>query len=95
MSAVRPILDKVVVKPEKSGRSSGAGIILAGNAKEQPITGRVIARGPGGMIDGREVRMYVNEGDVVLIPVNMGTKFTLGGEEYIIIRQEDILAIIS
>lgn len=95
MGSVRPILDKAVVKPEKSGRSSGAGIILAGNAKEQPITGRIIARGPGGMIDGKEVKMYVNEGDTVLIPVGKGTKFTLGGEEYIIIRQEEILAIIS
>ena len=58
MTSIKPILDKVVVKVEKAGRSTGGGIILAGS-KDQPLTANVIARGPGGMIDGREVKMYI------------------------------------
>ena len=68
MATIKPILDKVVVKVEKTEKSTGGGIILAGSSKEQPLTAKVIARGPGGMIDGKEVKMYINEGDVVLVP---------------------------
>lgn len=93
--AVKPILDKVVVKVEKNNQTTGGGIILAGGTKEQPLTAKVIARGPGGMIDGKKVEMYVNPGDKVLIPKHGGTPFTYEGKEYIIIRQEEILAIIS
>ncbi len=95
MAVIQPILDKVIVKAQKNERATGMGIILAGNSKEQPVTASVIARGPGGMIDGREVKMYVNEGDTVLIPKNAGTEFTMNGVEYVIIRQEEILAIVS
>lgn len=95
MATIKPILDKVVVKVEKTEKSTGGGIILAGSSKEQPLTAKVIARGPGGMIDGKEVKMYINEGDVVLIPKHAGTPFTLGGTEYIIISQSEILAMIA
>lgn len=93
--AIKPILDKVVVKAKKNNQTTGGGIILAGGTKEQPVISEVIARGPGGMIDGREVKMYVNQGDTVLIPKHAGTPFTYEGKEYIILRQEEILAIIS
>lgn len=95
MAIIQPILDKVIVKAQKNERATGMGIILAGNSKEQPITAKVIARGPGGMIDSREVKMFVNEGDTVLIPKHAGTEFTMNGTEYIILRQEEILAIVS
>lgn len=95
MATIRPILDKVVVKVQKSQSATGGGIILAGSAKEQPFTAHVEARGPGGLIDGREVKMYINEGDEVLIPRHAGTPFTMNGAEYIIIAQSEILAIIS
>lgn len=95
MAVVRPILDKIVVQVKKSDRATGTGIILAGSSKEQPLTALVIARGPGGLIDGREVKMYINEGDHVLIPKNSGTPFTLNGIEYIIISQSEVLAIVS
>lgn len=95
MATIRPILDKVVVKVQKSKESKKGGIILAGSIKEQPVVAAVIARGPGGMIDGREVKMYVNEGDNVLIPKHAGTEYTLDGQDYIIIKQEMILAIVS
>lgn len=95
MTTIRPILDKIVVKVEKTDRATGGGIILAGGSKEQPLTASVIARGPGGMIDGREVKMYINEGDHVLIPKHAGTPFTLNGAEYIIVSQSEVLAIVS
>ncbi len=93
--AIKPILDKVVIKALKDNQKTGGGIILAGGAKEQPITAEVIARGPGGMIDGKKVEMYVNRGDKVLVPKHAGTPFTLEGKEYVIICQEEILAIVS
>ena len=95
MATIKPILDKVVVKVQKAEKSMQCGIILSGSAKEQPLTATVIARGPGGMIDGKEVKMYVNEGDTVLIPKHAGTEFNLNGTEYIIISQSQILAMIA
>ena len=95
MAVIKPILDKVVVEVQKNNQTTGGGIILAGGTKEQPLTASVIARGPGGMIDGRKVEMYVNPGDKVLIPKHAGTPFTYGGKEYIVVCQEEILAIIS
>ncbi len=92
---IKPILDKVVVKVQKNNQTTGGGIILAGGTKEQPFTAEVIARGPGGMIDGRKVEMYVNPGDKVLIPRHAGTPFTYEGKEYIILSQEEILAIVA
>ncbi|MBP3320284.1 MAG: co-chaperone GroES [Clostridia bacterium] len=92
MANIKPILDKVVVKIQK--QKTLGGLILAGSQKDQPITATVIARGPGGMINGKEVKMYVNEGDTVLIPKHVGTEVNLNGEEYIIVAQEDILAMV-
>ena len=94
-SAIRPILNKVVDQVQKSDRATGGGIILAGSSKEQPLTAKVIARGNGEYVNGQKIEMCVNSGDMVLIPKNSGTPFTLEGVEYIIIPQSEILAIIS
>ena len=95
MAPIKPILDKVVVKVQKTQKPMQGGIILAGSNKKQPLKASVIARVPGGLIDGKEVKMYVNEGDEVLIPEHAGTELNLNGEEYIIVSQSQILAIIA
>ncbi len=91
---VKPVLDKVVAEVMKSESATKSGILLArSNSKDEPIMARVIARGDGGMTDeGRKLKMYVNEGDIIMIPKNGGTKFDMDGKEYVIISQEDILA---
>lgn len=95
MNTIKPLLDKVVVKAEKNSNATRGGIILAGKSKDQPIIAKVVARGPGGMIDGKEVKMYVNAGDTVLINKYSGTELTFNGDEYTILRQSDILAFIE
>lgn len=95
MVKIKPILDKVVLKEQKSNNLTGGGIILAGGSKEQPITAEVVARGPGGVVNGKEVKMYIDEHDIVLVPKHTGVPVTIGGAEYIIVQQEDILAVIS
>ncbi len=94
MATIKPILDKVVVKIEKSAEATQNGIILPSTSKDQPIIAKVLSRGPGGMIDGKEVKMYVNEGDKVLVNKYAGTEITLDGKKYLIIKQTDILAMI-
>ena len=96
MATIKPILDKVVVEVPKSNTLTQGGILLAsGASKEQPMQALVLDRGQGGMVNGREVVMYVNPGDKVLIPKHVGTEFSLNGKQYIILKQEEILAIIS
>ena len=95
MTTIKPLLDKVVVKPEKNSNATRGGIILAGKSKDQPILAKVVARGPGGMIDGKEVKMYVNIGDTVLYNKFSGSEITFNGQEYTIIRQSDILAFVE
>ena len=90
---VKPILDRVLLKAEKENSTKG-GIILAGKSKEQPVIATVIARGPGGMVNGKEVKMYVNAGDRVIINKYSGSEVTLDGQDYIIVSQSDILAAI-
>ena len=95
MATIKPILDKVVVEVRKSGEMSRGGIVLAGKTEDDTLEATVLARGPGGLIDGREVKMYLNAGDVVLIPKNFGNKVKLDGKEFIILKQEDILAMLA
>ena len=94
MAVIKPLLDKVVVKIEKSSEATQNGIILPSTSKDQPIIATVISRGPGGMIDGKEVKMYVHEGDRILVNKYAGTEINLDGKKYLIIRQPDILGII-
>ena len=92
---IKPLADRVVIKMEEAEETTKAGIILAGNAKEKPQIAKILAVGPGGVVDGKEVVMTVKVGDRVLTSKYSGTEVKCDGEEYIIVRQSDILAIVE
>lgn len=92
---VKPLADRVVIRFVEAEETTKSGIILAGTAKEKPIIAEVIAVGPGGVVEGKEITMYVNVGDRVLISRYSGTEVKLDGVEYTIVRQNDILAIVT
>ena len=92
---IKPLLDRVVVKMVEAEETTKSGIILAGNAKEKPQVAEIVAVGPGGVVDGNEVKMYVKVGDKVLTSKYSGTEVKLDGTEYTIVRQSDILAIVE
>lgn len=92
---IRPLADRVVVKLTELEESTQSGIILATAAKEKPQFAEVIAVGPGGMVDGKEVEMYVKVGDKVITSKYSGTEVKLNKEEYIIVKQSDILAVVE
>ena len=92
---VKPLADRVVIRFVEAEETTKSGIILAGTAKEKPIIAEVIAVGPGGVVDGKEVTMYVDVGDKVLISRYSGTEVKLDGVEYTSVRQNDILAIVT
>lgn len=93
--SIKPLFDKVVVEALKAEEKSKGGIILTAAAQEKPATCLVVAVGPGGVIDGKEVTMQVKVGDKVLLSKYSGTEVKLDGKEYTIIRQSDILAIVD
>lgn len=93
--SIKPLFDKVVVEAVKAEEKSKGGIILTAAAQEKPATCLVVAVGPGGVIDGKEVTMQVKVGDKVLLSKYSGTEVKLDGKEYTIIRQSDILAIVE
>ena len=90
-----PLQDRVVVKLVEFEETTKSGIILTGSAKEKPQVAEVVAVGPGGMVDGKEVTMSVKVGDQVITSKYSGTEVKLDGEEYTIVRQGDILAIVK
>ena len=91
-----PLGDKVVLKQKEAEVTTASGIILAGSAaKEKPQEAEVVAVGPGGMVDGKEVTMQVKAGDKVIYSKYSGNEVKLDGEEYIIVKQNDILAIVE
>ena len=92
---IRPLFDRVVIKSCEVEETTKSGLILTGNAKEKPQMAEVIAVGPGGVVDGKEVTMSVNVGDKVIYSKYAGNEVKLDGEEYIIVRQSDILAIVE
>ncbi|WP_040197672.1 co-chaperone GroES [Candidatus Soleaferrea massiliensis] len=92
---IKPLADRVVVKMVEAEETTKSGIILAGTAKEKPQVAEIIAVGPGGVVDGKEVTMYVSVGDKVLLSKYAGTEVKLDGVEYTILRQNDILAIVE
>ena len=92
---LRPLGDKVVVKQLEALETTKSGIILTGGAKEKPQEAKVIAVGPGGVIDGKEVVMQVEVGQKVFYSRYAGTEVKLDGEEYIIVKQSDILAVVE
>ena len=90
-----PLGDKVVVKQLEALETTKSGIVLTGNAKEKPQEAEVVAVGPGGIIDGKEVKMEVKVGQKVMYSKYAGTEVELDGTEYIILKQSDILAIVE
>jgi len=90
-----PLGDKVVLKQIVEEETTKSGIILAGGPKEKPQQATVIAVGPGGMIDGKEVKMEVKKGDTVIFSKYAGTEVKVDGEEYVVVRQNDIVAIVQ
>ncbi len=93
--AIKPLGDRVVIKSLESEETTKSGIVLTGNAKEKPQTAEVVAVGPGGVVDGKEVVMTVKPGDKVLYSKYAGTEVKVDGEEYNIVRQSDLLATVE
>ena len=92
---IKPLSDRVLIKMDEAEEVSKGGILLSGSAKEKPQVASVIAVGPGGVVDGKEVKMEVKVGDQVIYSKYSGTEVKLDDEEYIIVKQSDILAIIQ
>ena len=92
---LKPLADRVVLKQVEAEEKTKGGIILTSAAQEKPEIYEVIVVGPGGMVDGKEVKMEVKAGDKVIAGKFTGTRVKLEGEEYTIVRQDDILAIVE
>ena len=92
---IKPLADRVVIKLVEAEEKTKTGIILTAAAQEKPQVAEVIAVGPGGLVDGKEVKMEVKIGDKVLIGKYAGTEVKVDGEKYTIVRQNDILAIVD
>ena len=90
-----PLGDRVVLKQFEAEETTASGIILASKSQEKPQQAEVVAVGPGGMVDGKEVKMEVKVGDKVIYSKYSGTEVKIDEEEYIIVRQNDILAIVE
>ncbi len=90
-----PLGDRVVLKQLEAEETTKSGIVLPGQAQEKPQQAEVIAVGPGGMVDGKEVKMEVAAGDKVIYSKYAGTEVKMDGTEYIIVRQNDILAVVK
>ena len=89
---IKPLADRVVIKMLEAEETTKGGIILTSKAQEKPEVAEVVAVGPGGVVDGKEIVMEVAVGDKVLISKYAGTEVKVDGEEYTILRQSDILA---
>ena len=92
---IKPLADRVVTKPVEAEEKTKSGIILTAAAQEKPQMAEVVAVGPGGVVDGNEVKMYVKVGDRVITIKYAGTEVKIDGVEYSIVRQADILATIE
>ena len=89
---IKPLADRVVIKMLEAEETTKSGIVLPGSAKEKPQMAEVVAVGPGGVVDGKEVKMELNVGDKVITSKYAGTEVKFDGVEYIILRQSDVLA---
>jgi chaperonin GroES len=92
---IKPLADRVVLKSLESEETTKSGIVLPGTAKEKPQMAEVIEVGPGGVVDGKEVTMYVKKGQKVICSKYAGTEVKLDSVEYTIVRQNDILAVVE
>ena len=90
-----PLGDRVVLKQEVAEETTKSGIVLTGQTKEKPQQAEVVAVGPGGIVDGKEVTMMVSVGDKVIYSKYAGTEVELNGETYLIVKQNDILAVMK
>ena len=92
---LKPLADRVILKQFKAEEKTKSGLILAASAQEKPEMFEVVEVGPGGMVDGNEVKMTVAAGDRVIVGKYSGTTVKVDGEEYTIVRQSDILAVVE
>ncbi len=92
---IKPLLDRVVLKQTEVEETTKSGLIIASGAQEKPQVAQVVAVGPGGIVDGKEIVMQVKVGDRVIIGKYTGTEVKLDKEEYTIVRQADILAVVE
>ncbi|MDR3051144.1 MAG: co-chaperone GroES [Oscillospiraceae bacterium] len=92
---VKPLSDRVVIKNIEAEETTKSGIVLPGAAKEKPQMAEVLAVGPGGVVDGKEVKMQVKVGQKVIYSKYAGTEVKIDGDELIIVRQNDILAVVE
>ena len=90
-----PLFDRVVLKQLVAEETTASGTVLPGQAKEKPSQAEVVAVGPGGVVDGKEIKMQVKVGDKVIYSKYAGTEVELDKEEYIVVKQNDILAVIE
>ena len=93
--SIKPLLDRVVLMVEEAEEKTKSGIFLSSASQEKPQFATVVAVGPGGMVDGNEVEMYVKVGDKVIASKYAGTEVKIDGEEFTIVRQSDILATVE
>lgn len=92
---IKPLGDRVVIKMTEVEETTKSGIVLPGTAKEKPQVAEVISVGPGGNVDGKEITMHVKAGDKVLLNKYAGTEVKIDGQEYTILKQSDILAVVE
>lgn len=92
---LKPLFDKVVLEQKKQEEKTASGIVLPGSDKEMPMQGKVVAVGPGGMIDGNEVKMEVKVGQNVIYSKYSGSEIEIDKVKYVILKQSDILAIVE
>jgi len=92
---LKPLADRIILKMVESEETTKSGIILTGSAKEKPQVAEVVAVGPGGNVEGKEITMYVKKGDKVIMSKYSGTEVKIDSEEYTIVRQNDVLAIVE
>ena len=92
---IKPLQDRVVIKMIENEETTKSGILLSSGAKEKPQIAEVIEVGPGGEVEGKAIKMYVKKGDKVIVSKYAGTEVKYEGEDYIIVKQDDILAIVE
>lgn len=92
---IKPLGDRVVIQPLEAEETTKSGIVLPGTAQEKQQLAEIIEVGPGGNVDGKEIKMEVKKGDKVIYSKYAGTDIKLDGEEYVIVRQSDILATVN
>lgn len=92
---LKPLGDRVIIKMMEAEEKTKSGLILTGSAKEKPEIAEIVEVGPGGLVDGKEVKMVVKKGQKVITSKYSGTEVKVDGEEYTIVRQSDILAIVE